>query len=430
VSKKRPAIIASIMLALIILTAPVLTACGGGGGETTAATSSANAGKVLKIGMMTPSTGPVPEKGVPGQHGIQDAVEYINKELKGAGGYQIQVSWRDSAYDMAKVGTIVQDFMNEGNLLFTTHSSSEMKAAQAKANEAGFPGIATFISTMNLHPAAHIYGPTPDYGDDWVALARYFKDSVWKGTGKPKMALHLLSGTVGQGTLDGAQAMADQIGIELVATENHALTTTSEIESLTRVKAKKPDVLIISGVPASTAVVLKDAKTLGIYPGTTVMCTSASFTKSLVDLAGADTAEGVYGVSHTVSWDDNVPGVAKAKEYAQKNHAADIGNMDYLGTWATVLCIREILDTAVKNVGYDALAKGGPEAWKAVEEQGIKKVKGYKIEGLQGGTLSYTPGDNRLDKFLRIYRVTGGKITPVGDWQEAPLVKYPQYGDK
>jgi hypothetical protein len=76
------------------------------------------------------------------------------------------------------------------------------------------------------------------------------------------------------------------------------------------------------------------------------------------------------------------------------------------------------------------LAKGGTEAWKAVEEQGIKKVAGYKIEGLQGGTLTYTPGDNRLNKFLRIYKVTGGKISPIGDWQEAPLVKYPQYGDK
>jgi branched-chain amino acid transport system substrate-binding protein len=387
-------------------------------------------GEPLKIGMMTPSTGPVPEKGIPGQHGIQDAMEYINNELGGAGGHPIQVSWRDSAYDMAKVGTIVQDFMNEGDLLFTTHSSSEMKAAQGKANEAGFPGIATFISTMNLHPALHIYGPTPDYGDDWVALAKYYMANIWKGTGKPKMALHLLSGTVGQGTLDGAQAMAAQLGIDLVATENHALTTTSEIESLTRIKAKKPDVLIISGVPASSAVVLKDAKTLGIYPGTTVMCTSASYTESLIDLAGADVAEGVYGVCHTVTWDENVPGVAKAKEYVRKNHPADEGNMDYLGTWSTCLAIREILATAVKNVGYDKLAKGGPEAWKLVEAEGIQKVSGYKFEGLQGGTLAFSPGDNRLDKFLRIYRVSGGKITPLSDWQEAPLVKYTQYGDK
>jgi branched-chain amino acid transport system substrate-binding protein len=418
---KKLTLIMSIVIGIILLVTPLLTSC---------SSNTANSDQVLKIGMMTPSTGPVPEKGIPGQHGIQDAMEYINNELNGADGYQIKVSWRDSAYDMAKVGTIVQDFMNEGDILFTTHSSSEMKAAQGKANEAGFPGIATFISTMNLHPAQHIYGPTPDYGDDWVALAKYYLANLWHGTGKPKMALHLLSGTVGQGTLDGATAMADSLGIELVATENHAITTTSEIESLTRVKSKNPDVMIVSGVPASTSVVIKDAKTLGMYPGVTIMCTSASFTKSMVELAGAGTAEGVYGVCHTVSWDDDVPGIAKAKEYCMKNHPDDYGNMDYLGTWATCLSIREILATAVKNVGYETLSKGGAAAWKAVEEQGIQKVKGYKIEGLQGGTLTYTAGDNRLDKYLRIYQVKNGNITPIADWSEAPLVKYTTYGDK
>ncbi len=417
---KKLSLLMAIVLATILVLTSLLGACG----------PKAQPGQVLKIGMMTPSTGPVPEKGIPGQHGIQDAMEYINSELNGAGGYPIQVSWKDSAYDMAKVGTIVQDFMNEGDILFTTHSSSEMKAAQAKANAAGFPGLAIFISTMNLHPAAHIYGPTPDYGDDWVALAKYYMENIWKGTGKPKMALHLLSGTVGQGTLDGAQAMAAQLGIELIATENHLISTTSEIESLTRIKTKNPDVLIISGVPASTAVVIKNAKALGMYPGMTIMCASASFTKSLVDLAGADVVEGVYGVCHTVSWDDNVPGIAKAKEYCQKNHPADYGNMDYLSTWSTCLIIREILTEAVKNVGYDVLAKGDAAAWKAVEEQGIQKLKGYKVEGLQGGTVTYTPGDNRLDKYFRMYKVQGGKIVPLGNWQEAPLIKYTQYGDK
>jgi hypothetical protein len=101
--------------------------------------------------------------------------------------------------------------------------------------------------------------------------------------------------------------------------------------------------------------------------------------------------------------------------------------MDYLSTWSTCLIIREILEEAVKSVGYDVLAKGDAAAWKAVEEQGIQKIKGYKVEGLQGGTVTYTPGDNRLDKYFRMYKVQGGKIVPVGNWQEAPLIKYTQY---
>jgi len=463
---KRLPVMMGIIIALLLVLSPLLSACGSKSttnttappvtttsgsttsstttisgstttGTTTATsstTTSANLG-VLKIGMMTPSTGPVPEKGVPGHDGLIDAIKYVNDELGGVQGHPIQVDWRDSEYNMQKVGTIVQDFINSGDILFTTHSSSEMKAAQAVANQQGFPGVVVFGSTMNLHPpypASHIYSPTPDYGDDWVALAKYYKEHIYKGTGTPKIALHLLSGTVGQGTKDAADAMASSIGVQVVDIENHAITTTSEITSLTNIKAKNPDVLIISSTPAPTAVILRNAKDLGMTPGLTVMSTSAGFTAAVVDLTKDDpsVANGLYGVSHTVTWDDTVTGINKAKEYCQKYHPSDYGNMDYLGTWTTCLIIHQALIDAVKNAGYDTLAKGGANAWKAVEMQGIQKLTGYDAQGLQGGIISYTAGDNRLDDYLRIYQIQNSKITPIASWQEAPLIKYSVYGEK
>jgi hypothetical protein len=84
----------------------------------------------------------------------------------------------------------------------------------------------------------------------------------------------------------------------------------------------------------------------------------------------------------------------------------------------------------VRNVGYDAIAQGNAASWKLVEEQGIQKVSGYNIEGLQGGTLTYTPGDNRLDNYLRMSQIQSGKMVAIGDWQAAPLIKYTKYGDK
>jgi len=419
-SKRVLMLIVIVLMALLVVAVlPFASACG----------PKAKPGQVLKVGMMTPSTGPAAEKGAPGGHGILNAMEYINKELGGAAGYPIQVSWRDSAYDMSKVVTIVKDFMNEGCLMFTTHSSTEMKAAQEIANRAEFPGMATFTSQVNYHPPQHIYGQMPDYGDDWVAFARYYMQNIWKGPGKPKMALHLLNNPTGYGARDGARAMADQLGIEILwdgevgKVVEHTTTTVSEMESLTRIKAKNPDVLFISSTPAPTAIILKNAHQLGMYPGITIGCAHASFTKALIDLAGADIAEGVYGVFPTVTWDDNVPGIAKATEYCKKNNLKDYGNMDYLSTWTTSLIVREILTLAVKNAGYDVLAKGNVESWRAMEKSGIQKLKDYKVEGLQG-PATYTPGDNRLDKYLRLYKVSGGKIVQIADWTEAPLIKY------
>jgi branched-chain amino acid transport system substrate-binding protein len=265
-----------------------------------------------------------------------------------------------------------------------------------------------------------------DYGDDWSAFARYYMENIWKGTGKPKMALHLLDNSTGYGARDGAMAGAEALGIELLPFEEHSETTISEIDSLTRIKAQNPDVLYISSTPAPTAVIIKNAVELGLYPGITIGLGHAGITKALVDIAGADIVEGVYGVFPTVNWGDNVPGMAKVIEYCQKEHPKDEGNMDYITSWAQSLIMAEILRLAVENVGYDVLAKGDVESWRAVEKYGIQKLDGYDVGGLHG-PVSYTPGDNRLSKSLRVFQIKSGKITPITDWIEAPLIKYEEF---
>jgi len=417
---KKISIISLITCLIIILIAlPVFTGC--------TSSPAAKQGQTLKIGITTPSTGPAASKGVPLGHANLDAIKYINEELGGVEGYQIEVSWMDNGYDAAKVVTIVKKFMDDGCLMFSTSSSAMMTACKEIANRAEFPGIACFSSPILYRPPEHIYGQMPDYGDDWTAFTSYYMKNIWKGEGKPKMALHLLNNTTGYGARDAAKAFADKLGVEIVAIEEHTSTTTSEMESMTRIKAKNPDVLYISSIPAPpTAIIIKNAYELGMYPGITIGCGHASFTKSLVDTAGADIAEGVYGVFPTVSWEDNVPGMAKMTEYCQKLHPKDYGNGDYISAWAQSLIMAEILKTALKNTSYDTLAKGDVESWRAIETQGIQKLNNYDVGGLHG-PVSYTTGDNRLSKSVKVFQVKKGVITPITDWIEAPLVKYEEF---
>jgi branched-chain amino acid transport system substrate-binding protein len=384
--------------------------------STSSTTTNSTAGKVLKVGMILPATGAAAEKGKPGGDAVKDAMEYINKELNGANGYQIQISWRDSQYQADVVATIVKDFMNEGDLMFTTMSSTEMTAALAIANRAAFPGLVTFAAPSNITPPAHIYAHSPDYGDDWVAFVDYYMKNIWKGTGKPKMALCILNNTTGTSVKDVANAKAAGMGIDVVAVEEHAATTISEMESLTRIKAKNPDVIYIASTVKPTSVILKNAKDLGLTASTvTIGLGHAAISKSLIDLAGADVVEGVYGLLTTVKWDDNVPGIAKVTEYVKKNNPADFGNSEYLACWNTSLVVAEILRNAVSKVGYDTLAKGDAAAWKAIEESGIQKLNGYDVQGLQG-PVSYTPGSNKLGTAVKIYVIKSGALTAIGDW--------------
>jgi branched-chain amino acid transport system substrate-binding protein len=382
--------------------------------------------KTLKIGISTPSTGPAAEKGAPMGHANLDCIEYINSELGGVAGYPIEVVWLDNAYDASKVVTNVKRFMDEGCLMFGTSSSKMMSASMEIANRAEFPGLACFNAPVLHRPPQHIYGQMPDYGDDWTAFARYYMENIWKGSGKPKMAMHLLNNPTGYGALDAAKAAADELGIEIITPEEHSTDTISEMESLTRIQAQNPDVLYISSTPAPTAVIIKNAYELGMYPGITIGCGHASFTKALVDIAGADIVEGVYGVFPTANWGDNVPGMAKVIEYCQKLHPDDEGNMDYITSWAQSLIMAEILRLAVENAGYDVLAKGDVESWRAVETQGIQKLNNYDVGGLHG-PVSYSPGDNRLSKSVRIFQIQNGEIEPVTDWIEASLVKYEEF---
>ena len=412
---KKILIIAGIFcLALIVAALPFASAC-------------APEEKTLKIGITTPSTGPAAEKGSPMGHGNLDAIEYINTELGGVAGYPVEVVWLDNAYDAAKVVTNVKKFMDDGCLMFATASSKMMTASMEIANRAEFPGLACFNAPILHRPPQHIYGQMPDYGDDWSSFATYYMENIWKGPGKPKMALHLLNNPTGYGALDAARASAERLGIELLLpAEEHTTTTTSEIDSLTRIKALNADVLYISSTPAPTAVIIKNAYQLGMYPGIPIGLGHASITKALVDIAGADICEGVYGVFPTVNWGDDVPGMAKVVEYCQKLHPKDEGNMDYITSWAQSLIMAEILRVAVENVGYDVLAKGDVESWRAIETYGIQRLKDYDVGGLHG-PASYTPGDNRLSKSVRVFQIQGGEITPVTDWVEAPVVKYEEF---
>jgi len=394
-----------VSLALIITMIPLLSAGCAGSAE-----------QPVKVGFSICYTGPAAEKGRPMGDGKLDCMKYINEELGGVAGHQVEVIWRDNQYDAAKAATIINELISSECLLFTTNSSKMMMASAETANRAEFPGFAVFSAPVLTNPPQHIYAQMPDYGDDWAAFAKYYLDNIWQGTEKPKMALHLLNNTTGSGARDAANALADEMGIEIVADEEHTATTISEIESLTRIKAENPDILYISSTPQPTSIIVKNAVELGMYPGMTIACGHASFTSVLVELAGTD-AEDVYGVFPTVNWGDDVPAMAKMTEYCQEYHPDDFGNMDYITCWAEGLIVAEILRLAIDNVGVDNLTP------QAVEEYGFKKLNNFDVGGLHG-PVTYTPGDNRLSKSVRIFQVQNGEIVAITGWVEAPLIPY------
>ncbi|HEX79287.1 MAG TPA: ABC transporter substrate-binding protein [Dehalococcoidia bacterium] len=396
-------------LALMLISIPLLGAGCGSDSEDTV--------DKVKVGFSICYTGVAAEKGRPMGNAKLDCIKYINEELGGVAGYEIEVIWRDNEYDAAKATTIINELIDAGCLMFTTNSSAMMTASAETANREDFPGFAVFSAPALTNPPQHIYAQMPDYGDDWAAFANYYLENIWQGEGEPKMALHLLNNSTGAGAKAAADLLADDLGIDLVTVEEHDASTISEIDSLTRIMALDPDVLYISSTPQPTSIILKDAVDLGLYPGVTVGLGHASITDELVELAGADVVEGVYGVYPTVNWGDDVPAMDKMTEYCQQYHPEDYGNMDYITSWAEGLIVAEILRLAIENVGIENLTP------QAVEEHGFKALNNFNVGGLHG-PVTYTAGDNRLSKSVRVFQISGGEIMPITGWIDAPQIPY------
>lgn len=380
--------------------------------------------KVIKVGFSIPFTGAAAEKGQPIGQGELDAMKYINDELGGVDGNKIEVVWYDTAYNAAIATTNAKKLMDDGCLFFTVVASADATASKEAANKAGFPGLVVFSSPSLTHPPAHLYAQLPDYGDDWAAFCNYYLKNIWKGPGKPKMALAILSNSTGYGVRDAAKAAADSLGIEIVTIEEHKATTISETDALTRIKEKNPDVLFIGSTPAPTSIILKNAYELKMTPGMTIACGHAGFTKALVDLAGKEVSNGVYGVYPTVNWGDNVPGMAKMDEYCKSRHPDYVGNNDYLAGWTSSLINAEIIRVALKNSSLDVLSKGDAAAWQAAENEGFLKVKGYDVDGLHGPVDFSDPIDKRGSKSVKVFKIDNGDLKSVTGWVDAPYINY------
>ncbi|MEJ2046717.1 MAG: ABC transporter substrate-binding protein [Dehalococcoidia bacterium] len=96
--RRLPKIALAIIMTLAIVTIPLVSS-----GCTGAAPGQAPSG--LKVGFSICYTGVAAEKGRPMGDAKLDCIKYINDELGGVDGHQIEVIWRDNEYDAAKAVT-------------------------------------------------------------------------------------------------------------------------------------------------------------------------------------------------------------------------------------------------------------------------------------------------------------------------------------
>ena len=240
---------------------------------------SASAQQVVKIGHVSPTSGPVSHLGKDMENAARMAVEELNAKNIVINGQKItfQLVAEDDASDPKQGTAVAQKLVDAKVKGVIGHLASGTSIPASKIyNDAGIPQISP-ASTSPLYTRQRYAGAFRVVADDAKlggTLARYAVDTLQA----KNIAVIDDRTTYGQGVASEFAKNAKGTGVKIVGKEFTSATATDYTAILTSIRAKKPDLIFFGGMDAVAGPMLKQMKNLGItakFMGGDGICTDA-----------------------------------------------------------------------------------------------------------------------------------------------------------
>jgi branched-chain amino acid transport system substrate-binding protein len=384
--------------AAALITAALLAACGK---ETPPPAPKAEAPKApetltVKIGSASPLTGPQAHIGIDIRNGVQLAIEDANAANVDIGGKKVKFELvaEDDEANPTKATTVAQKLADAKVAAVVGHFNSGASIPASKIySDAGIPQI----SPSSTNPKYTEQGFKTTFrvvahdGQQGPTLARFAAKTLQAKS----VAVIDDSTAYGQGLADNFEATAKSLGIKVVAREHTTDKDTDFKAILTKIKGKKPDLIMFGGIDPQAAPMVKQMKDLGI---------KASFiggdgmqTPNFIKLAG-DASEGAMASIPGLPKEQMPGGKAFLEKYKAKFNQ-EVELFAPMGYDAVMVFI-----DAMKRAGSVEPARFLPELGKT------------NYEGVIGPIAFDEKGDLRNGP-ITIYVVKGGK------WEALEIVK-------
>lgn len=289
----------TMALILALCMALSLVACGGQGGGDDAAAEA----EKLYIGMALPLTGDSAMYGETVRDGVQFAVDEINA-AGGIDGKQIELIIEDDKGNTSEAAMVAQK-LAENDKLFCiighVNSSCTLVGIPIYA-DAGLTVLNTSSSAANITQQGFTNFFRTVISDDLQApmMVRHVTENL----GLKTIACLTPNSDYGLGLLAGTEKAAAASGVEIVASEMYVPNQDKDFSvQLAIVKQANPDALLILGDYNEAGLIIKQMDTIGL--GDLPVVTTASCSNQImIDLAGAESAEGVFMLGY---WDPERP---------------------------------------------------------------------------------------------------------------------------
>ncbi len=344
-------------------------------------------GEAYRIGSLQPLTGAAAKFGELVKNGQDLAADQINR-AGGIDGRKLEIVYEDSK---ASPKTGVEAL----NLLIDVHKTPAVVVQISGVVLASIP-IANQKKTIlfdvaSLAPSIREGGPyifsNLTKGD---TEGRAQADLVTQQLKAKTVALMFANNEFGQSVSQVIRQRVEQNGAKVVAAEAHNLGSKEFKAQLTKIQAANPDVIILSSFDLEDALIIKQARELGMkvqFVGHSVMGTDR-----FLGTAGA-AAEGA--IFSSTGWDPTEPSpmvqdYIKAYKVKYKSDPELYGSTAYDAT--------RILAQAIKDGGYTS--DGVRRALLALKD----------FPGVTGPTTFDSHG--MVDKPVRFHVIKDGKIAP------------------
>lgn len=324
----------------------------------------------IRVGLVFPTSGAFSVLGTDQSNGVRMALEWAN-DNGGIDGVPIKIFEADTQSDPGVGATVAQRLIDQDDvdILIGSYSSGIAQAITpvAQRNDVILWEVGAVSPAVNADGNSNFIrtvGGAQTYAQaDMDFLKEFLAPKLGKDVKDVRIAVAHEDGAFGSSVAASITAMAKKDGLNIVANEPYALTSTDLTPVVLRLKDAKPDVLFMTPLVADTMLFWQAAKTQNF--NVSAIIGSAGFSSTtFIEKFGIAGVEGVFDVEapsiDTMSSANLDPKVSKLLETWKTKFNKDYGHPCLVhcgdGLGGGYILVSDVLPRALKDSG-DVSAK-------------------------------------------------------------------------
>ncbi|MEK9163550.1 MAG: ABC transporter substrate-binding protein [Chloroflexota bacterium] len=388
-----------------VVAALLLAAC-----STPAPTAAPKDTTPIKVGAIFDLTGATADVGTPYSEGLKGYVEWKNA-AGGINGRKIDLLSADYAYKVDQSEALYSQYVGEKVVVFMGWGTGDTEALRPKIANDKIPfmsaSYAAGLLDMSQAPYNFLIGTS--YSDQGIIAVRWALDD-WKKAGKsgaPKVAFIHHNSPFGQSPVEDTKKFAEANGVTFTSLPFPA--GTDYTAELGRIQTFGANYVIIHTISSPAAVLMKNAKSLGLLDKMKFVALNWAADELFVKLSG-DASEGVIGVLPFTPPTYRVPGHDDPDKFLKsKGGSLDDKGLHYSQGWWTMATmaegIKKTLDANKPLTGENIKAS-------------LESMQNFETGGITA-PISFSATSHKGNSSTRLYQVKSGKWAQISDFVSA-----------